>query len=215
MSELGAARLDRDLQKYIWNDKPHLSLKDLWDHLNRFTYLPRLKDQTVLVQAVQRAITEMVPGPFAYAERWDEESGEYKGIAIEAAGNALVVIDSDSVIIAPNVAEQHRPATGPTDENGASGDDDDVDVDGEKPPKPDAGDPRRFIGTVMISPERPARDMLQIVEAVIEQLTTLPGSDVTLKLEIDAEVPGGLDRSKVRTILENANTLGFIDKEFK
>ncbi len=57
--------------------------------------------------------------------------------------------------------------------------------------------------------------MLQIVEAVIEQLTTLPGSDVTLKLEIDAEVPGGLDRSKVLTILENANTLGFIDKEFK
>ena len=38
---------------------------------------------------------------------------------------------------------------------------------------------------------------------------------IPLKLEIDAEVPGGLDRSKVRTILENANTLGFIDKEFK
>ena len=65
----------------------------------------------------------------------------------------------------------------------------------------------------MISPDRPARDMHQIVEAIVEQLTTLPGSDVTLKLEIDAEVPNGLDRAKVRTILENANTLGFIDKD--
>jgi hypothetical protein len=36
--------------------------------------------------------------------------------------------------------------------------------------------------------------------------------EVTLKLEIDAEVPAGLDRSKVRTLLENATTLGFIDK---
>lgn len=72
--------------------------------------------------------------------------------------------------------------------------------------------PTRFVGTVMISPDRPAREIHQIVEAIIEQLTTLPGSEVSLKLEIDAEVPAGLDRAKVRTLLENANTLGFIEK---
>jgi hypothetical protein len=33
-----------------------------------------------------------------------------------------------------------------------------------------------------------------------------------LALEIDAEVPSGLDRAKVRTLVENANTLGFIEK---
>ena len=65
----------------------------------------------------------------------------------------------------------------------------------------------------MISPDRPAREIHQIVESIVEQLTTMPGSDVTLKLEIDAEVPSGLDRGKVRTILENATTLGFIDKK--
>ena len=72
--------------------------------------------------------------------------------------------------------------------------------------------PTRFVGTVLISPERPAREIHQIVEGIIEQLTTIPGSEVTIKLEIDAEVPAGLDRGKVRTLLENANTLGFIDK---
>ena len=75
--------------------------------------------------------------------------------------------------------------------------------------------PTRFVGTVMISPDRPARDIHQIVEAIIEQLTTLPGAEVSLRLEIDAEVPSGLDRGKVRTLLENANTLGFIDKAVK
>ncbi len=54
--------------------------------------------------------------------------------------------------------------------------------------------------------------MHQIVEAIVEQLTTMPGSEVTLRLEIDAEVPSGLDRAKVRTLIENATTLGFIDK---
>ena len=61
-------------------------------------------------------------------------------------------------------------------------------------------------------PERPARDIHQIVEAIVEQLTTLPGSKVKLRLEIEAEVPSGLDRAKVRTMVENANILGFIEK---
>jgi len=75
--------------------------------------------------------------------------------------------------------------------------------------------PTRFVGTVMLSAGRPAKEMHQIVEAIVEQLTTIPGADVTLKLEIDAEVASGLDRSKVRTLTENATTLGFIDKMIK
>lgn len=53
------------------------------------------------------------------------------------------------------------------------------------------------------------------MEAIIEQLTTLPSSEVSLKLEIDAEVPSGLDRAKVRTLIENATTLGFVGKFIK
>ena len=75
--------------------------------------------------------------------------------------------------------------------------------------------PTRFIGAAIISSERPARDIHRIVEAVVEQLTTIPGSEVTLKLEIDAEIPSGLDRAKVRTLVENANALGFIEKTIK
>lgn len=67
----------------------------------------------------------------------------------------------------------------------------------------------------MISAVRPAREIHQIVEAIVEQLTTIPGSEVTLKLEIDAEVPPGLERAKVRTLIENANTLGCIEKDVR
>jgi len=230
LPELGPARLDRELQKYIWNGKPHLLLKDLWEYLNRYTYLPRLKNQTVLVKAVQAAVAGMIPGPFAYAERWEEATQTYHGLLIDKSTGASVVIDSDSVIIKPDVALAHLPApkvVSPV--SGAS----------EAPANPPSGDPpragpsvgattgagsgttvserlpTRFIGTVMISSERPARDIHQIVEAIVEQLTTLPGSEVSLKLEIDAEVPGGLDRAKVRTLMENATTLGFIDKVVK
>ena len=57
--------------------------------------------------------------------------------------------------------------------------------------------------------------MHQIVEAIVEQLTTLPGSEVKLRLEIEAEVPSGLERAKVRTLVENATTLGFVEKSIE
>jgi predicted AAA+ superfamily ATPase len=218
LTELGPARLDRDLQKYIWNGKPHLSLKDLREYLNRYIYLPRLKNQEVLIKAVQSAVSGMLPGPFAYAERWDAKTDIYLGLAIERAGNAPVVIDSDSVIIKPNVAETHRPAP-PQPAPGGPGDKvpgvEEQPVGGPSTSPPAEKRPTRFTGAVMISPERPARDIHQIVEAIIEQLTTLPGSQVKLRLEIEADVPGGLERAKVRTLIENANTLGFIEKSIE
>jgi predicted AAA+ superfamily ATPase len=217
--ELGPSRLDRDLQKYIWNDKPRLSLKDLREYLNRYIYLPRLKGQDVLVKAVQAAVSGMLPGPFAYAERWDEASDTYKGLAIERAANAVVVIDSESVIVKPEVAESHRPApTQPVSGSPPSGFGEGMPTsgghaaDGGTGAAPVEKKPTRFTGAVMISSERPARDIHQIVEAIVEQLTTLPGSQVKLRLEIEADVPGGLERAKVRTLVENANTLGFIEK---
>lgn len=218
--ELGPDNLNRQLEKYIWHDKPHLHLKDLWEYLNRFIYLPRLKNRSVLTKAVQAAIGGVLPGPFAYAERWDGAKGTYVGLAISGASNAPVVIDAESVIIRPEVAEQHRqrqsvsapaPAAAAPAAQGQS-------ARNSAAPEAAAGAPAeqlptRFQGSVVISPERPARDIQRIVEGIIEQLTALPDADVSIRLEIDAEVPGGLDRAKVRTLMENAATLGFLDRK--
>ena len=133
-----------------------------------------------------------------------------------------MVIDNESLIVRPDIAKAHCRQPGVSD---ADRIDSSAASDGRKTPEDNTGaadngpkpetKPTRFIGTAMISSERPARDIHRIVEAVVEQLTTLPGSEVTLKLEIDAEVPSGLDRAKVRTLIENANTLGFIEKTIK
>jgi len=220
-TELGPDNLNRQLQKYIWNGKDHLSLKDLWEYLNRYTYLPRLTGRTVLQNAVLMAVSGMVPGGFAYAERWDEANGAYVGLVIERGVAAQIVIDAESVIIQREVAEAHRPkesaaaaqplAAGVTASDTVTT----GSVSGGSPataarPEPL---PTHFHGVVMISPERPAREIHQIVEGIIEQLTVLARADVSIKLEIDADVPGGLDRAKVRTLIENATTLNFVDKK--
>jgi uncharacterized protein len=214
-AELGPIRLNRDLEKYIWADKPHLHLGELWEYHNRYVYLPRLRDRDVLAKTVLAAVSQTVPGPFAYAEQYDESTGEYQGLVIEMAFNAPVTINSESVIVRIEVAEQNRPI--PTDQTDGTGTETSDGVQEEPvdypPVEPVAKLPTRFRGSVMLSSDRPARDMHQVVEAIVEQLSTIPGATVEIRLEIDAEVPSGIDKSKVRTLTENANTLGFTDKE--
>ena len=223
LPELGSARLDLELQRYIWNGQDHLFLKDLWEYMNRYTYLPRVENRSVLATAVRSAVSGRLPGPFAYADQWDEPNNSYIGLAISGAGHVQVVIDSDSVIVRPDVAEAHRPQpdeepAGPGGAVPAGGVDPAPapggDPGGDPAPAPERA-PTRFVGTVMISADRPMRDFPKIVEAIIEQLTALPGSDVSLKLEIDAEVPAGLDRARVRTLIENATMLRFIDQDIR
>ena len=232
LPEIGPVRLNGALEKTVWGDKPHLSLKDLWEYLNRYTYLPRLKNRDTLVKAIKAAVGGK-SGPFAYAEWWNADTGSYAGLVMGNAPHAPVVLDSESLLVRPEVAARSQPASTPAPgaEESLPGSGATVmgaagagqlrqgvlassaprDMGGE--PKA-AAEPRltRFLGTVMLSADRPARDMSQIVEAIVQQLTTLPGADVSLKLEIDAEVVTGMDRAKVRTLMENAATLGFIDK---
>lgn len=211
--ELGPYSLDRHLQN-IWNDRPHLPLKELWEHMNRYIYLPRLKDQSVLRSAVQSAISGTVAGPFAYAEFFDEETKKYRGPVIQGGERAPIVIDSDSVIIKPEVAKgisesESDSYTQPQDEEDTdTQDESENEVIVEKKPT-------RFTGTVILNPQRPAQHVSKIVDNIVNQLTGERGSEVSLKLEVDAEAPKGLDESKVRTLMENAQTLGFLEKKIE
>lgn len=219
--ELGPDNLNRQLEKYIWNGKPHLCLKDVWEYMNRYTYLPRVKNRSVLSKSVQAAVSGMLPGPFAYAERWDEAKENYVGLAISKAPTAQVVIDAASVIIKPDVAAAAWPKPeekpeGPNSAPTAQPTSQTSPADPSAPvPAPEDAKPTRFSGTVFLSTDRPAAQMRQVIEGIVEQLTSEAGADVTLRLEIEADLPNGIDKAKVRTLLENATTLGFDEKSVR
>lgn len=216
-TEMGPNRLNRDLEKYIWNDNPHIRMTDLWEYHNRYVYMPRLKSRDILTKSVSSSVSQAVAGPFAYAESYDEKKDEYQGLIIELGTSVPIVIDGSSLVVLPKIAEENRPV--PVAQNSDEQIEGGEDGNGDDVGNPDVNEgkklPTRFQGTVMISSDRPARDMHQIVEAIVEQLTVVPGSSIELKLEIDAEVPSGIDKDKSRTLLENASTLGFIDKELE
>ena len=107
LEELGPERLQRVLSGYIWHDKSHLSTTDVRDYCGKFIYLPRFLSFSVLQATILNAVSQMVPGPFAYAEAFDEVAQRYRGLVIEQI-NAL-----DSVIVRRDVAESSIGAIEP------------------------------------------------------------------------------------------------------
>ena len=53
------------------------------------------------------------------------------------------------------------------------------------------------------------RDAGRAADEVISHLTALVGSEVTITLEIEAQVPNGIPENTVRTVTENSRTLKF------
>ena len=62
---------------------------------------------------------------------------------------------------------------------------------------------------------RVGRDASQIADEVIAHLAGLVGANVTVTLEIEAEIPDGAPENVVRTVTENSQTLKFTNQAFE
>jgi hypothetical protein len=78
-----------------------------------FNFFMSAPFRAIRLKAVQAAVSGVLPGPFAYAERWDDAAKAYRGIVIEKSLNVPVVVDSESVIIMPDVALAYVSAQAP------------------------------------------------------------------------------------------------------
>ncbi len=75
--------------------------------------------------------------------------------------------------------------------------------------------PKRFHGSVTLDSTRVGRDASAIADEVISHLAGLMGSNVTVTLEIEVEVPSGVPENVVRTVTENSRTLKFKSQGFE
>ena len=123
--------------------------------------------------------------------------------------------DSAALLVKPEVARRQMdielPPVVQPKKPGDKPDDVDTTPTGLKP----AALPRRFHGSVTLDTARVGRDAGKIAEEVIAHLAGLVGADVTVTLEIQAEVPSGAPDNVVRTVTENCRTLKFSDHGFE
>lgn len=201
-----------ELDNYLWRDAPHLKVKQLWDYLARYCYLPRLFDHQVLVQAIQDGLKRRIEqAPFGYATRVTG-NGTYQGLVL--AEEAPVYFDDESVIVRPQAAIEQLEAMQPAQPVMPAAAKGSSQADAIKqPPAPKRI--TRYHGTVELDAQRVNRVTAQIVDEIIQHLTSLTDTEVTITLEISATRPEGFDDAIVRTVNENSRTLKFNQHGFE
>lgn len=201
--------LKNGLDKWLWKDKPHLMLKDLWNYFASYPYLPRLKDSSVLSSCIEDGLRSK--DFFGYALDVDK-AGKYLGIEIGSAG-VKVLIDSTTLLVKRDIALRQVQESQPQVEGSIVPSEPFSRFAPTERPSTDAsskgGTLKRFYGAVEINPTRLARDVGQISEEVLQHLAALPSADVKVILEICAEVPSGIPEKVVRIVTENSKTLKF------
>ena len=205
--------LRTELETVLWREEPHLGIKQLWEYLASYCWLPRLCDEKVLLEAIQDGVRRM-DAPFAYATGVKDD-GSYRGLALGQLVEPY--FDDSELIVKPETAAEELAAQQPAQQIHQPG------------PSPEAASPlseaavtpaapqpkARYYGRVALDPQRVNRDAGCIVEEVIQHLTSLTDTQVKITLEISARRPTGFDEATVRTISENSLTLKFDEHGFE
>jgi predicted AAA+ superfamily ATPase len=213
---LGSTILRKHLDAVpLWRGE-HVSVKQLVEDFARYLYLPRLAGPEVLAQTIRDGVALLTwrSDSFAYAESYDEAAGRYLGL--RAGQMVNLSTDSTALLVKPDIARRQLEAELPPEVRPEipPGKPDNTDTLATAAPKP-APLPRRFHGSVTLDTTRMGRDAGKIAEEVIAHLAGLVGADVTVTLEIQAQMPTGASDSVVRTVTENCRTLKFSDHGFE
>ena len=230
------------LNDYVWKNANHIDLKTLWKYLTNYLYLPRLKNEKVLLSAISDGVGKDLfswEENFAYANGFDETTGKYLGLT---AGQPITPdFSSSDFLVKPEVAlaqfkveEEERKkieytslgnnGNGKTAQTTASSytlESDSTLTNGTSS-KTDSLIAtieshliQRFYGSVELDSERLNRDACAIANEVLQHLTSLIGSKVKVTLEIEAEVTDGIPDNVIRTVSENCKTLKFTSQSFE
>ncbi len=208
------ALLLMQLDEKLWKDKPYISIKDLWDYLARYCYLPRLSKYSVLEDAILKGLSS--DEYFGIAE------GESNGRFLELKFNTPVFeIDFHNILVKAVLAKKQIEKE-KSDKNEPVfvklAETDDLaqihQTDATLPTLPVAPD-KNFSMMAQIDPTRINRDISVIVNEVIHHLQKENNSSVEITLEVHANSETGFSNDTIRTVSENCRTLKIQDYSFR
>lgn len=211
----------------IW-EAGHVSVGELWKIYATYPYMPRLRDRSVLDVGVTDQPMLWQNDGFALAASYDEANQRYVDLVAGSDADNYVVSDT-TLLVKPEFAEAQLQAeavqaAAPTPEPHAQSADA---VQGTESPS-STGEDRgvdigyravdlktRFYGVKTLRSEKMAADFKSVMDEVVNHFRDESGTDVTVKIEIEATDDAGFGDSQVRTVSENARTLKFDESGFE
>ncbi|WP_025769619.1 ATP-binding protein [Thioalkalivibrio sp. HK1] len=215
---------------YLKENVEDINASKVWQDSCHYLYLPRLVNDSVFRDAINRGLES--EDFFAFASGKEED----RYLGFNFGRGSVINLDESSLLIDREAAIAYRERTQQppplTSEPGQSINDGSPKIPSAKTsdtgtPVPTPGSSgkinqpsptpttKRFYGTVTLDPVKAKIDFATIMDEVIQPFTTKLGVDVTISVEIEAKSTTGFDEGIQRTIKENSNTLRFHNAEFE
>lgn len=221
ITQWAPALLLMELDNLLWREAKHLQIKQLWDYLTTYCYLPRLASYKVLETTIQKGLPS--EEYFAYAAGVGENRYidlKYNQLAnIERSGFLVRVSEAKSQWERGRAEQPGHPdvsevGTGDSTGTSASGLQEGnipfVSPSGAStatPPLSLKPKSMRFFMSAQLDTTRVNRDVQRILEEVISQLMAESGVTLNMRLEVEANAPNGVQQQTVRAVSENCRTL--------
>ncbi len=206
------------LKELYWKtDKPAIGAMAFWDDTLRYLYLPRLKNRSVLEQAIIKGAGSRD----FYGTALGQNQGHFDGFKF---GEANVQLDDTLLLIEPEAAKSYlegisKPVPLP-DQSIVY-----VQQSGREPQPSQVSEPGQpyvptqvavtvpkyhaFHGNVVVNAATARMRLVDIADEIISVLDRDPNAEVKVTVEIQVNFPSGATDSTKRTVTENAKTLGF------
>jgi predicted AAA+ superfamily ATPase len=225
MDKFSAFYLKRALDSYLWGQADHISTRAVADAFGTYLYFPRLLEEGLLLDAIYNGFggDTLLCEFFGYAEGYDPTAGKYLGLHTTTPPHSATI--GESLLIRPDVAMAQVAPPKPSVEPANGGNQPDYTNEGidpgigsgggsTPPPAPPALK-TRFYGSIDLNQQKVASSVQKVVDEVVQHLVAKYGTNIRITLDIEADNAEGFDESVVRTVSENANTLGFSQKGFE
>ncbi|WP_313540530.1 DUF499 domain-containing protein [Sphingomonas sp.] len=212
-----AVHLRQLLKDFYWSHDEAVAARAVWDDMQKYLYLPRLKDREVLGRTLRTGAASRDFFGIAYGRGVDT----YEGFSL-GAGDAQ--FDDTVLLIEPNAAKAYEDVHRKPEP---------IPLRGE-PPTPDtrpndSGTPSTgtsptalpvqpqsaakptglsaFFGSAEIPSATAKMHLMQLADEIIANLVADPNAQVRVTLEISAQFESGAQEVTKRSVSENATAL--------
>jgi hypothetical protein len=200
----------------LWKGKDTLSIRELWEDYTRYVYLHRLKNQQVLYSALRSGISSS--DFFGFSED-NGEAGTYRGLIL--GDNGFLNISPDGYLVKLDVAKiqmEKQKVDISKNGGGTKGDNAEPEIGPQspvQPTEPSKKKPTHFYGTVMVEHNKLGSTAGTINQEILQHMAQLPGVKITVTMDIEIDIPDGIDDDVARTVKENCKTLKFTESNFE
>ena len=208
----------------VWEEKGSISVGELWGLYTKYTFMPRLRDRSVLVNGIRQVLDLGSWETNGFALATSADGGHFEGLAIPGTMVGFGEITDATLLVVPERALAQVPPPPQTQSEGT------------ETGAPSNGGPAstesgtagtsatlpfgrkdlltHFYGLIEIGSERYGKAFKDLQLEILPHLDD-PDTELEITIEINARRVDGFTADKQRIVTENARVLKFRDAKFE